>query len=50
MAQAPQHNSGDNFDMRQSEETWGNFLSLSKWVIIGCIIIVAGMDIFLTGK
>jgi hypothetical protein len=50
MAQAPQHNSGDNFDMRQSNETWENFLSLSKWVIISCIIIVGGMAIFLTGK
>ena len=50
MAQAPQHNSGDNFDMRQSDETWAHFITLSKWVIIGCIIIVGGMGIFLTGK
>lgn len=50
MAQAPQHKSGDEFDMRQSNETWENFLSLSKWVIIISIVIVAGMAIFLTGK
>jgi hypothetical protein len=49
MAQAPNPNSGDNFDMRQSDETWQNFITLSKWVIISCIIIVGGMGIFLTG-
>ena len=43
--------SGDhsNFDMRQPEEAWKNFNRLSLWVLIGCIIIVAGMAIFLTG-
>jgi hypothetical protein len=49
MANAPQNNSGDNFDMRQSNETWEHFITLSKWVIISCIIIVGGMGIFLTG-
>jgi hypothetical protein len=50
MAQAPNPNSGDNFDMRQSDETWQHFITLSKWVIIISIIIVAGMGLFLTGK
>jgi hypothetical protein len=39
----------DKFDMTQSTETWANFLSLSKWVIIGSLIVVIGMALFLTG-
>lgn len=43
--------SGDhsNFDMRQSEETWKNFNRLAVWIIVGTIIILAGMAFFLTG-
>jgi hypothetical protein len=43
--------SGDHskFDMRQSEETWKNFNRLAVWTLVGCLIIVVGMAIFLTG-
>lgn len=43
--------SGDhsNFDMRQSEETWKTFNKLAVWVIVGTIILLAGMAFFLTG-
>jgi hypothetical protein len=37
------------FDMSQSIETWGNFLSLAKWIVIGSIVVVVGMALFLTG-
>ena len=40
----------DKFDMTQSTETWANFLALSKWVIIGSLIVVVGMALFLTGS
>ena len=39
----------DKFVMTQSTETWANFLSLAKWVIIGSIVVVVGMAFFLTG-
>jgi hypothetical protein len=39
----------DKFDMTQSTETWANFLSLAKWVIIGSLVVVVGMAFFLTG-
>ena len=41
--------SRDKFDMHQSIETWGNFLSLAKWIMIGVVIILALMAMFLTG-
>lgn len=39
----------DKFDMSQSVETWGNFLSLAKWIVIGSLITLVIMAIFLTG-
>jgi hypothetical protein len=39
----------DKFDMSQSTETWGNFINLAKWVIIGNIVLLIGMALFLTG-
>jgi Bacterial aa3 type cytochrome c oxidase subunit IV len=39
-----------NYDIRQSEEAWKNFNTISKWVIIGCVILLAGMALFLTGS
>ena len=47
------HSSGagnqSNFDMRQSQEMWKNFNRIAKWTIIVCIIVLAGMALFLTG-
>jgi flagellar biosynthesis/type III secretory pathway M-ring protein FliF/YscJ len=40
----------EKFDMTQSNETWENFLSLSKWVLIGSIVVLVGMALFLTGS
>lgn len=39
----------EKFDMTQSLETWANFLALSKWVVIGSLIVLIGMALFLTG-
>jgi hypothetical protein len=39
----------DKFDMTQSTETWANFLSLAKWIIIGSIAVLLVMAFFLTG-
>jgi hypothetical protein len=39
----------DKFDMHQSTETWGNFISLAKWIIVLTVILLALMAIFLTG-
>jgi hypothetical protein len=39
----------DKFDMTQSMETWANFLAISKWVVIGTVIVLIGMALFLTG-
>jgi hypothetical protein len=39
----------DKFDMHQSTETWGNFISLAKWIMVTVIVILALMAIFLTG-
>ena len=38
------------FDMRQQKETWANFNRLAKWVVALCIIVLAGMAMFLTGN
>jgi hypothetical protein len=35
--------------MSQSTETWGYFLSLAKWIVIGNIILLIVMGYFLTG-
>ena len=40
----------DKFDMRQAEETWGNFLTLSGWTLGLVILLVVLMAIFLTGS
>ena len=42
--------SRDKFDMHQSIETWGNFISLAKWIMISVVILLALMAIFLTGN
>ena len=34
-------------DFAEHVETWGLFITLSKWVIAACIIIVVGMAFFL---
>jgi hypothetical protein len=47
VSQGPE--SRDKFDMSQSTETWGNFISLAKWTIIGSIVVLIGMALFLTG-
>lgn len=39
-----------NFDMRQQEEMWANFNRLAKWIVIVCVIVLAGMAMFLTGN
>lgn len=49
MAATQGHDNRDKYDMSQSTETWANFLSLAKWVIIGNIILLLGMAFFLTG-
>lgn len=49
MAASQGPESRDKFDMTQSTETWGNFLSLAKWIIIGNIVLLIGMAFFLTG-
>jgi hypothetical protein len=41
--------SRDKFDMTQSTETWANFLTIAKWVIIGNVVLLVGMALFLTG-
>jgi len=41
--------SHDKFDMHQNLEAWDGFLKLSKWVMIGCIVVLALMAMFLTG-
>jgi hypothetical protein len=41
--------SRDKFDMHQSEETWGSFLRLAKWIMIMVVILLVFMAIFLTG-
>ena len=46
MATSP---SPDKFDMRQSEETWGSFLRLAKWIVGLTIVLVIFMALFLTG-
>jgi uncharacterized membrane protein YdfJ with MMPL/SSD domain len=38
-----------SYDMRTHDETWANFISLAKWTVIGCIILVVLMAFFLTG-
>jgi hypothetical protein len=35
--------------LRQHEETWKNFNRLAMWIIIGALIVLAGMAFFLTG-
>jgi hypothetical protein len=49
MATSHEPDARDKFDMTQSTETWGNFLNLAKWIIIGCVVLVLGMAFFLTG-
>ena len=49
MAISHGNDSRDKFDMTQSTETWANFLSLAKWIIIASIVVMVGMAIFLTG-
>jgi hypothetical protein len=49
MAASQGQESRDKFDMSQSNETWSNFLSLAKWIVIGNIILLIGMAFFLTG-
>ena len=39
-----------NFDTRQQEEMWANFNRLAKWIVILCVIVLAGMAMFLTGN
>jgi hypothetical protein len=49
MASPNSNNDHSNYDMRPHEETWALFNKLAVWTIIGCIIIVGGMALFLTG-
>ena len=49
MAGSPGPEARDKFDMSQSVETWGNFLSLAKWIVIGNVILLIVMAYFLTG-
>lgn len=35
-------------DISQNVGMWGDFVTLTKWSSIFCIVIVAGMAIFLT--
>ncbi len=42
--------SNQDFDMRQSEETWHYFLRISKWLVVGTIVLLILMAYFLTGK
>ncbi len=41
--------SRDKYDMHQNIEAWDAFLKLSKWVAIGCVIVLVFMAMFLTG-
>jgi hypothetical protein len=47
---ATHQNDHSNYDMRPHEETWANFGRLAKWILIGSLILVAGMGLFLTGN
>jgi len=35
-------------EVLRHRETWLSFISLMRWVVIGIVIILAGMAIFLT--
>jgi hypothetical protein len=43
---AGNHNHADDFDMRQSEETWNNFCKLAFGTVVLCIVIVVGLALF----
>ena len=42
--------SNQDFDMRESEETWHYFVRVSKWLVAGAVVVLIFMAYFLTGK
>ena len=48
MASTPAHSSKQaDADFVEHVETWQMFITLSKWVIGACVIIMVGMAVFL---
>jgi Bacterial aa3 type cytochrome c oxidase subunit IV len=37
------------YDMKPHEETWNLFITLTKWVIGGTVVLLIFMALFLTG-
>lgn len=45
---APKYSTAAGNDYEQHEETYEAFLSLTKWVMLGVVIVLVGMFVFLT--